>query len=624
MQQIGALLLVLGAAASAAAPADASAPVQARAQAVLDQHCVKCHGPLEEKAGLLLDTPEAVLAGGENGAVVIPGQPDQSPLIRVLSPDADPHMPPKKQLADTEIADLRAWVTRLGAPPDPAPGAADAEPPPQSINEFLEAGWRRRGLTPAPPADDRTYLRRVSLDLVGRIPTAAETEAFLYDADPAKRTALVDRLLASDEAARHFREVWDALLMGRRDGRREARRRDHGWFAFLENAFKTGRPWNEVVAAMITARPATPDDRGAVWFLFERRNEHQQVAEALAPVIYGTRIDCAQCHDHPLAREIKQGHYWGLVAAFNRSKNTEGGTPAVDESAVGGFINFTNLKKESQPAVLAMLTGVTIDEARPEPGAKEEDAPDRYLEPAAGVKIPRFSRRAALARAATENNPLLARSFVNHTWALLMGRGLVHPVDEMNSKNPPSDPALLDWLARDFANHGHDVRRVIRQIVLSRGYQLAPWTGPDAAPPADAFAAAAERPLTGEAIARSARLAAGHPPDDDALRQAMSSRFPDVLPRVVRATTQQAMFLANDEAFTGLFAPGPAAESLANLPSPEARVRGAFRQALLRDPGASELAEAVAFLQARPDAPATAIGQLLWALVSGPEFLTNH
>ena len=628
MQRTGALLLLLGLATTATAadsPADPAAPATARAQAVLDQHCVKCHGPLEEKAGLLLDTPDAVLAGSENGPVVVPGQPDESPLLRVLHPDADPHMPPKKQLADEEINDLRAWVTALGSPAPPAAATASSDPPPSSIDGFLEAAWRRRGLTPAPPADDRTFLRRVSLDLIGRIPTAAEAEAFLYDPDPAKRTALVDRLLAGDEAARHFREVWDALLMGRRDGRREARRRDHGWFAFLEHTFTSGRPWNEAVAAIITARPESPEDRGAPWFLYERRNEHQQIAEAIAPVIYGTRLDCAQCHDHPLAREIKQGHYWGLVAAFNRSKNRDGAPPALEESAIGGFINFTNLKKESQPAALTLLTGITIDEARPSPGSKEEDSPDRYLtDPAAAVKVPRFSRRAALARAATENNPRLARSFVNHTWALLMGRGLVHPIDEMNSKHPPSDPGLLDWLARDFADHRYNVRHTIRRIVLSRGYQLAAWTGPDPAPPADAFAAAAERPLTGEAIARSARLAAGHPPDDDSLRQAVSARFPDVLPRVVRATTQQAMFLAHDEAFTGLFAASPAAATLAALPSPEARVRGAFRQALGRDPAATELTEATTFLENQPGSPATALGHLLWALISGPEFLTNH
>src|SRR6516164_1423148 len=143
---------------------------------------------------------------------------------------------------------------------------------------------------------------------------------------------------------------------------------------------------------MITARPEKPADKGAIWFLYERRNEHQQMAEAVAPVIYGTRIDCAQCHDHPLAGEIKQAHYWGLVAAFNRSRNAERGTPAVRESATGGLINFTNLKKESQRAVIAMLTGRTIDEPRPTAGAGDEDTPDRYVDPSAAVKVPKFSR----------------------------------------------------------------------------------------------------------------------------------------------------------------------------------------------------------------------------------------
>src|SRR5262249_2701472 len=162
---------------------------------------------------------------------------------------------------------------------------------------------------------------------------------------------LVDRLLAGDEAARNFREVWDALLMGRRGARREDRRRDGGWYAFLENAYKQGRPWDEVVRAIVTARPERPEDQGAIWFLYERRNAPQQRAEAVAPLIYGPRIDCAQSHDPPLAREIKQAPYWGLVAAFNRSRNVDRGPPAVRESAAGGFINFTNLKKESQPAV---------------------------------------------------------------------------------------------------------------------------------------------------------------------------------------------------------------------------------------------------------------------------------
>jgi mono/diheme cytochrome c family protein len=606
--------LVLAAPARAAEP-----PFTADVQAILDRNCLKCHGPLEQKAGLRLDSAAALWKGSENGPVAVAGKPDDSKLLRALAADADPHMPPKKQLADADIAKLRAWITGGAAKPDVrTTAAAVPTDPTAAIDHFLAAGWQARGVTPAPVCDDRTFVRRVTLDLLGRIPTPEEAQAFLYDASPDKRTALVDRLMATDEAARNFREIWDALLMGRRGGRREDRRRDGGWFAFLETAYKHDRPWDEVVRTIITARPERPEDKGAIWFLYERRNEHQQMAEAIAPIIYGTRIDCAQCHDHPLAGEIKQGHYWGLVAAFNRSKNADRGTPAVRESAAGGFINFTNLKKESQPAHITMLGGRTIDE----PSA-DADTPDRYVDPKAAVKVPKFSRRAALADAATRGNPLLARSFVNTTWALLMGRGIVDPPDEMNSKHPPSHPELLDWLAADFAAHRYDVRRLIRAVVLSRGYQLAAARG--TAPPGEAFAAAAERPLTAEAIARSARIAAGLSADDDTFRRAVVERFPDVLPRTPRATIQQAMFLANGDLVAGLFKPTAGGVArIAALPTPADRVREAFRRSLLRDPDADELSRGVAFLQGHADKPADGVGQLLWALVSGPEFLTNH
>lgn len=619
MKRFGSTLMILGGllmSAAAARAGDTPAP-PTDVQAILDHNCVKCHGPLAQKAGLRLDSATALWKGDADGPVIVAGKPGESRLIQALTADAEPHMPPKKQLSDADIASLRSWVT---APATMPKGKLDTTAVPTepvaAIDYFLAEGWQARNVTPAPLCDDGTFIRRVMLDLVGRIPTSEETKAFLADTSPEKRTALVDKLLASDESARNFREIWDVLLMGRHGSRREDRRRDAGWYTFLENAYKKKYPWDEVVRTIITARPEKPEDKGAIWFLYERKNEYQQIAEAVAPVIYGTRVDCAQCHDHPLASEIKQGHYWGLVAAFNRSKNTEGGKPAVKESATGGYMNFTNLRKESQAATMMMLTGRVIEEPKPK---SDEDTPDRYVDPKADVKVPNFSRRGELAEAATRDNPLLSRSFVNHYWALLLGRGIVDPPDEMNSKHPPSHPELLNWLADDFAKHNYDMRRVIRSIVLSRGYQLARWSGPNAPQP-EAFAAAVEKPMRAEAIARSMRIASGRTPEYDALRQAVIERFPCVMPRESRATMQQAMFLANSELVAGLFKPSPG-ETTAT--QPEEAVRAAFRRALIRDPDAEELARGVAFLKAHSDNSA-AVGQLLWALVTGPEFLTNH
>jgi mono/diheme cytochrome c family protein len=599
-------------------------------QALLDQNCVKCHGPLKQKSGLALDTLEGVLKGNEDGAIVDAKKPDESKLLEALTAKSDPHMPPKKQLNPHDIAEIRAWITALAslkpeAKPAPIPDPPASTEPSAAIDYFLTAHWKARNLTPAPLCDDLTFVRRIFLDLAGRIPKPDEVSAFLADSAPAKREALVDRLLAGDEYPVAFREIWDALLMGRYSGRREGRRRNDGWFKFLESSFKKNRPWNEVVRAMIVARQEKPEDIGSACFLFERKNDFQQMAEAVAPVIYGTRVDCAQCHDHPLAREIKQAHYWGLVAVFNRSKNVEKREPNVAESAVGGFMNFTNLKKESQPAIITMLTGRTIDEVRPGPDEKQEDRPDGYLDPNAPVKTPKYSRRAAFAQVATTDNPLLARAFINYTWAILMGRGIVHPVDEMNSRNPPSHPELLNWLAEDFASHNFDMRRVIRSIVLSRAYQLAP-APKDHAPPQEAFAACMEKPLIAETLLRSTLIATGRPASDPALRQAFADSFPDVLPRTIRATIQQAMFVTNSDQFSNLFHadPGAASEQIAALKTPEEQVREAFRRSLIREPDADELAHGVEFLRARAGHPAEAVGQLLWALVTGPEFLMNH
>ena len=599
-----------------------------KVQPLFDLHCVKCHGPIERHGGLELDTAEAALRGGDGGPVIEAGKPDASRLLINLAAGGDTHMPPEKQLSDEQIAVVREWIAALAIPAAGAPAAAGQPRAFATVTEAIDVlvaeEWARRGVAPTEPVDDAAWCRRVTLDLVGRIPTEAERRAFLDTPADSRRAALVDRLLESDEHAVRMRELWDVFLLGRRKrDSREERRRSSGWWTWLERSFHENRPWNDVVRDILVARPAGPLDKGVSWFLYERRNDHQAIAEAVAPLVYGARIDCAQCHDHPLAREIKQAHYWGLVAAFNRGKNVDGSSE-VAESAVGGFVNFTNLKKESQPALVTLLGGRTVAEARPEDGKQEEDADDKYVDPAASPRVPKFSRREAFALAATRDNPLLARAFVNRTWGVLLGRGLVTPVDEMTTRNAPSHPELLDWLAADFAAHGHDVRRVLRGIVLSRVYGLAPVPTGAAAGDPSAFAAAAERALAAEQLARSWCVAAGRSPDDEALRRAAVAALPDVLPREYHATFQQARFLSSAPALRDLLEPVPEstmARILAMTGSAE-RVTEAFRTVYGREPDAEESLRARNLLESRPDQPAEAVRDLLWALLTTPEFLS--
>ncbi|HYE31796.1 MAG TPA: DUF1549 domain-containing protein [Methylomirabilota bacterium] len=600
--------------------ADAQEIWATKVQPLFDVQCVKCHGPIEQKSGLELDHPEAIFKGGDEGKVVVPGKPAESRLYTYLTADADPHMPPKKQLAPQEIDLVRQWITALGSDSSSKKERSskrDFTSITDAVNTYILEGWQERNVKPAPSLEDREWCRRVYLDLVGRIPSQQEADAFASSRSKSKRAELVDQLLASAEYPVRMRELWDVYLMGRvkRDNH-EDRRKNSGWWTFLENSFRANRPWNETVREILVARPATPEDKGSHWFLFERRDNHQAIAEAVSPIVYGTRIDCAQCHDHPLAREIKQGHYWGLVAAFNRSKNVK--DEGVAESAIGGYVNFTNLKKESQPAMVALLTGKTLPETWPAGDKKEEDSDENYLDPKAKVRVPKNSRREAFAEAATRDNPLLARAFVNRTWATLLGRGLIHPADEMNARNVPNHPELLDWLAEDFATNGHDVKRFIRGIVLSRPYALSHGDRPP-----DSFAAALERPLTGEQLARSWRVAAGAEKDDDNLRRKAVSAIPDVLPKDYNATFQQAQFLENSRPLTQILSPAPGntAEKLLAAKSEKEQVKLAFAAALGRAPDREELAAAVEFLRERKE-PAAATRDLLWALMTSAEFLT--
>ncbi|MBL9137507.1 MAG: DUF1549 domain-containing protein [Verrucomicrobiales bacterium] len=624
------LALALGPAAlGAAGPASRKSEVlwSERVQPLFDVHCVKCHGLIERKSGLELDTPEAIAKGGNDGAVVVPGDPGRSRLYLYLAADSDPHMPPKKQLGSADLEAVRDWIANLSTN-EAADRLSDLDPSPRSFGSVTEAidtlvgeAWVRRGLKPAPALDDRAWARRVYLDLAGRLPTPSELNTFLQDTAVNRREVMVELLLSSDAYAVRMRELWDGLLMGRvkRDAH-EDRRRQNGWWTFLEDAFRSNRPWNDVVHAMLAGRAQDPADKnkGASWFLYERRNDHQAIAEAVAPVVYGTRIDCAQCHDHPLAREIKQAHYWGLVAAYNRSKNVEGGAE-VGESAIGGFVNFTNLKKESQPAVVALLSGITIEEKRPADGEKEEDSDDKYVDPKAAIRVPKFSRREAFAEAATRDNPLLARAFVNRMWSVLLGRGLVHPADEMTARHTPSHPELLTWLSRDFADHGYDVRRLIRGLVLSRLYSL----GFGDAPP-DSFAAALERPLSAEQLARSWRVVAGLSPEDETFRRAVTAKFPDIVPRENAANVQQAQFLAYSPALASLLRPEPGGTvaRLAQVTDASVRAREAFATVLGREPDREEAGRMESFLEAQSERPADGIRDGLWALMTSAEFLT--
>jgi hypothetical protein len=624
---------------------------------VLDRYCFKCHAGVRQKSGLDLRSLDTILRGGETGPAVIPGKPEESRLLSFLASDADPHMPPegKKQVTTAEIEILRLWIAKLPIPSScsstnsvwvdgyltdlrksekPAEAPPDSTPPNEAIDSILASDWREQNITPAPVCDERTFVRRIYLDLAGRIPTPREVENLLSSNEPNRREALINALLESPDYAKRMRDVFDVVLLGRPKGRGETARRDHDWFTYLEDSFRTNRPWNEMVQEMILARATNAPIRGASQFLYERRNNYQAMAEAVAPVAFGMQIGCAQCHNHPLSWEIEQRHYWGLVAAFNRSKNVDTSSGiALSESAIGGFVQFTNLKKESQPAVLAFLNGKMVDEKRPATDEKEKDDPDLYTIPPGkeGAKadssaVPKFSRREALADAVTHENPRLAKAFVNRTWQILMGRGIVHPVDQMDSRHRPSHPLLLDWLAADLERHTYDIKRLVRAIVTSRAYQLDSKPAEHLQP--SSFARALDKPLSAEQLTASLLVATGNFPATEErqneLRRAIVQKFPDLIPAVYNPSLEQALFWSNSPVVERLLKPenGNTAAQLLALDSPAASVKKAFDLVLGREPNSAEVEE-LKTLGVSGSSEA-GVKNILWALLSSAEFQLNH
>jgi hypothetical protein len=651
-----------------------------RVEPLLDKQCLKCHAGVRQRGGLDLRSLETMLRGGDSGPAIIPGRPDESRIVQFVSPKSAVHMPPDntKQLSAADISILQTWIAQLPVPKSKLASGASTntswvpeyledyrrsrqshEIPPAklsasaTINWFLQTDWQRDKIEPAHLCDDLAFARRIYLDVAGRIPSKDELKQFLADSRSDKRQRLVARLIASDDYPRHMREVFDTVLMGRPTDNNARQRAERGWNAFLEESFRANRPWNETVRDILVARSTDGPGRGAVWFLAERNNSHQAIAEAVAPVVFGVQIKCAQCHNHPLAWEIEQRHYWGLVAAFNRSKNVDTETgPGVAESAIGGFINFANLKKESQPAALVFLNGKSVPERIPAPDAKEVDSPDLYLVPPAknGQKahspaVPRFSRREAFAEAVTRNNPLLARAFVNRMWADLMGRGIVQPADQIDSRHRPSHPELLEWLTHDFEQSGYDIKRLVQNIVLSRAYQLDSKPSGKTTPRPESFARALEKPLSAEQLLHSLWIATGNNNLSNKLSNKLSDKtdldktggksaaewertfattFPDLMPDTYSPSLQQALFLSNSPILDGLLqpAPGSTTAKLIALGSNETRVREAFSTVLGRSPDAAELQRCQSILNAQ--SPQKGVRNLLWALLTCAEFQVNH
>lgn len=520
----------LGLLALAASPAPAAPDFQEHIQPILERNCVRCHKADKVKGGLRMDTHQLMLEGGETSDALVPGDPAKSELLtRVhLRPIDEGFMPDEgRALEPEEVALLDAWVA-AGAPwpegitlteqkPKPVKRVALPKKAPTSSSEaatMLDDILRRENIgakvITTDTIPDHAFLRRTTVDLIGRIPTMAEIREFENWGDD-RRRKLIDKLTAHPR----FADRW-TIFMADMLRIRSNVQGGNQLLAYIHGSIEQGKPYDEVVRELISASGRS-NSNPAVGFILGDNTDPMELASATSQVFLGVRIGCAMCHDHPFD-DWQQRDFYDLAAFFgktkqvqNRQRNmtytTEGDEMRVlwppedkaepdDRKAIAPKFPFKLAEFDSPPEYLQRLEKLRqqkdseasnteeaadldalLDAVEPTPGRDSDpvlaEARKESRQLNVHGDIYRSSEmRTQLAELITDpRNGYFARAFVNRVWAELIGHGFVEPLDNFSDYNELHHASTLDFLSQEFIASGFDLRSLVRLITLSDAYR---------------------------------------------------------------------------------------------------------------------------------------------------------
>ncbi|KAB7732327.1 DUF1549 domain-containing protein [Rudanella paleaurantiibacter] len=600
-------------------------------RSILAHNCYSCHGSSKVKGELRLDKKEFIMKGGESGPILVPGHPEDSDIIRRVKLPAghDDAMPTKgKRLTEQDIAVLEFWI-KQGAPwpsgpekslyrvaqlaprmPALPPAAPGLENP---IDRFVNVYFAKNKLSWKPVVDDRTYMRRVYLDVVGLLPTPDQLKAFVADTAANKRAVLVQKLLARNvDYAQHWLTFWNDALRNDYTGTGYITKGRFDITTWLYSSLKTNKPYNQFVRELINpGKESEGFIKGIKWrgTINSSQSTEMQAAQNVSQVLLGLNLKCASCHDSFISD-------WKLADAY----------------AFANIFADTTLEihRCDKPTGQLASTKIIFEEL----GSINGKAPtkERLRELAEFMVQPKNGR--------------LYRTVVNRVWAQVMGRGIIEPVDMMD--NVPWSEDLLDWLAADFAANGYDLKRLLGQILTSRAYQL-PSVGLKEADqivsPKFVFEGMVRRRMSAEQFADAVSLAFSPIYADTSI---VEEQFPKKLKaempfpraslvkndpfltalgrpnretvstsRASQANLLQALELTNGEKFNEALKRG-ALQWRALYPTSDALVRNLYWKALGREPKPQELAVAQKMLGKTPTTDG--IQDLVWAISLHPEF----
>jgi hypothetical protein len=500
------------------------------------------------------------------------------------------------------------------------------------VDQATHRKWQELGLVPSELCTDHQFIRRASLDITGTLPTPAQVQAFAADKNPQKRANLIDALLETPEYTYFFANKWADILRVKRHGMPD---RAFGTFAFhhwIQQAVARDMPFDEFARAILTASGDQFSDPPTVWY--KELQEPQQFVDDTAQVFLGLRLACAQCHHHPYEK-WSQDDYWGLAAFFGRvgrkQVNVPGGLqnqqvllPVIYTLSSGGVTN----KRTGQAAPIKPLDGSPV-EVPP-----EEDPRQKLADWLVDAK-----------------NPFFARAVANRYWAHFFGRGIVDPLDDMRVTNPPSNPELLDALAKDFVAHRYSLKHLIATICKSRTYQLSAvpneWNQHDKQTYARYYPRRLGAEVLFDAVCQVTDSPSGFgglPADQHAPRRAImlpdesfGTYFLEVFgrpqrmsacecERVNEANLAQALHLLNsDEVQAKLSRGGGRADKLAQDKRPDAaKVEELFLWAFAHRPSAEQLKAALQDVGKNAQNKKAAYENILWALLNTKEFVFNQ
>lgn len=488
------------------------------------------------------------------------------------------------------------------------------------IDQLIADKLERLRMQPSEVCDDPTFLRRVYLDLVGRLPTVEEQEQFLADNSTTKREDWVQQLVEDPDFASLWVMKWAELLQIRTNQpTRVSNKGSHLYFQWLEKKFEQNTPMDDLVVELLTAEGSTFENPPAHFYQVEQ--DPLKLSENVAQVFLGTRLQCAQCHNHPFDRWTMEDYY-GWTSFFSQVGRKQGADPReqIIFNRGGGATRHPVTKKEVPPTFLGgEQAEITRGEDRRQVVAEWLTAPE---------------------------NPWFARNLGNIVWAHFFGRGIVEPVDDMRLSNPPTNPELLEALADRLRASDFDLRDLAIWICTSDAYQRVTQANPSNVRDEGNFARASIRRLRAEVLldvlaelTGTPTKLRGLPLGERAIRiadGAINDYFLTTFGRATRQTVcscevqlepnlSQALHLINGPVAHDHIRKGrriPAALEAGE--TPEVIVTDLYRQALCRPPTEIELTHLLGDLPEEKEAQVAYLEDVFWALLNSKEFVFNH